>query len=939
MRESVFLLGLIFSSMVGAGTVTNSAYIHDLEGLLNSVESRDPSRPQLTLKLADALFNEAITVSTQNPGDGQLTPMRRRAVNLYKESLSGIDGQFPIPSGQVNAKIRFQLARLYADLGEMDTALKIWQELAAQDSTPDLQRESLLRLAENLENHSSKQDLKRAEEYYDKALSLCTNQDVCSYTHYRLSWVYQRQGRLQDAVTEIEKSLLDSKGQVREEALRDMMTFTGGLGDDGADSLSKIEKLSAKLKRPKLVEDLSDAYFAQGNRKAGVYVLAALNRKTPSLKATIRLLEEDYGFRDWGKFEAGLDSARDLATKGASVATDVESEKVLRRLTVQLDGERASQPKVAEAFKRTVSLYMLLYPSSPQRAQMIDGWLAAETDADAKIKLLKIWIGEEEAAKRDKEAVRLREIRASLAQKVENYPVVAEEMSVLKTKMEGSQKRVMSYQLAFAQYKNKDFAAALPEFMELATVGAESLAPDKWAIQSQHLALDILASKKDYQGVIAQAQKWTKDSRYNGWLATIRDFRQELTDIRKIEISSEFEWATVMGETAAALAIFNKDCQSDVLVPQSCNNAQVLAVKLADQKTLIEVLQKLGKKDELAAELEASAEFAQAAQMLEAKIKEKSAATRDYLKVALLFELGGSTINRDRILHALVIKLQTAKTLGEEEDLFLQTLKDSQLIDAGTLKLAWKKENREILMNQLVVEGKAPAEIQKQLINSCSDSGAGWEKLALAELRRLDSKQSAIHFAGKSSEMKFKMRVAAMKTLMDKGNCYLQSTTAQQRVIFATLLGRAQAALADEIKAAPIPEGVDEEGRASLLKALAEMAQPFSDKAAEFEKLVAAQLEKVEDVAFREDLKVKLAAGGEKIYEAAIVPPTTPAAVRAVTSEPSDLAQKAIEDLHHNPNQRSSLTQLKTFYESAGNTRLAAYFQGRLLQLGEEVKR
>src|ERR1700686_3996572 len=53
---------LAMSLSAWAGPSANSAYIHDVEGLLNSVESRDPSRPQLTLKLADALFNEALAL-------------------------------------------------------------------------------------------------------------------------------------------------------------------------------------------------------------------------------------------------------------------------------------------------------------------------------------------------------------------------------------------------------------------------------------------------------------------------------------------------------------------------------------------------------------------------------------------------------------------------------------------------------------------------------------------------------------------------------------------------------------------------------------------------------------------------------------------------------------------------------------------------------------
>src|SRR6185312_16109599 len=111
------------------------------------------------------------------------------------------------------------------------------------------------------------------------------------------------------------------------------------------------------------------------------------------------------------------------------------------------------------------------------------------------------------------------------------------------------------------------------------------------------------------------------------------------------------------------------NCFAGQFLPQSCANAQVLAVKLGDQKTLMDVLKQLGKKDELAAELEASGEFTEAAQMLEKKLKDKDTTTRDYLKVSLLYELGNGKTNRDRILHMMIAKLAAQKSLGAEEDL------------------------------------------------------------------------------------------------------------------------------------------------------------------------------------------------------------------------------------------------------------------------------
>ena len=207
----------------------------------------------------------------------------------------------------------------------------------------------------------------------------------------------------------------------------------------------------------------------------------------------------------------------------------------------------------------------------------------------------------------------------------------------------------------------------------------------------------------------------------------------------------------------------------------------------------------------------------------------------------------------------------------------------------------------------------------------------------MSELRRLDGKQRQMHFAGNGSKKKFQGRVAALKTLLDRGNCYLQSTTPQERVIFATLLSRSEYALAEEIKSAPIPAGVDEEGQGSLKKALEEMAQPFFEKGQEFEKLAMVHLEKIENLGEREDLTEKMKAQDDRLF--ALSEPNSPhAPLKTSASVSDDVLKAATQELHQNPNQRSSLTQLKFYYESTGNTRLAAYFQGRLLQLGEESK-
>ncbi len=932
-------LRLAFTSLllpVVALATNSTAYIHDVEELLGSLESKDATRLPLTMKLADAYFNEALTLSAQSGEAKKIDQDRKKAILLYKESLSGLNGAFHAPAGTSANKIQFQLARLYADTGSAAAAEELYSKLSRQEALPDIQRESLLRLAEILESRSAHKDLQSAKLDYQKALELCSSQDVCSYCHYRLAWVNQRLSQDKEAIKEMELSLWDSKGHVREESLRDLVNFLGSQNDDGKESLGKVEKLASKLARPELVSDLSDSYLAQGHRAAGTYVLSFANSKRPNLKATLRLMEEYYGFRDWTKFEASLDSAVQLAGQGTH-SDDVESEKILRRLTVQLDGERVTQPQRSAQFKSTVMLYLQLYPNNAERTHMVDGWIAAEKDENLKLAQLKIWIDQDQQFNLSQEVLRLHRLRAALAQKAQNHPVVIEEMTALaSTTTKESEKREVQYQIAYAEYQSKNYSQALPQFRQLATLSAKT-SPDQWAVQSQHLALDILAQNKDYSAVLAQVRTWTQNPGFSSWMKTSA-FAKELGELKTIETSAEFEQASQQSQGDAvakklALSTFLADCEQKVLAPKSCLNAQVVAEKLGDEAALIRILAAQGKKEELATEFEASGDFSQAAELLEKNGGGKMLPVRTSLKIALLYELGGNLPQRNRILRGMLAGFKSAKNLGAEEDLILQTLKDSDLLTAKELSLPWKAENHSHLL-EYIAERNPDAHLDSKLLAIRNDLGPAWEKAAAQELTRLDEQQKKIHFLGGSSKKKFENRVQALNALVKRGDGLMESSTPAFRASTATLIARSQNALAEEIKASPLPEGIDEAGKASLLTALGDMALPFATQAVKFTELATEQLAKVSDADERQSLSARLESKDSPFMSHDLASPA-----KKVVAENSSILKIATQELHQNPNSPNSLQQLKQHYEAMDNRRLAAYFQGRLQQLSEGVKK
>jgi hypothetical protein len=70
-------------------------------------------------------------------------------------------------------------------------------------------------------------DSAKAIVYYRQVLNLCEGTDSCSYTHYRMAWIERNQEHVAVAIEEMKQALWDSKGQIREESLRDLIAFMG----------------------------------------------------------------------------------------------------------------------------------------------------------------------------------------------------------------------------------------------------------------------------------------------------------------------------------------------------------------------------------------------------------------------------------------------------------------------------------------------------------------------------------------------------------------------------------------------------------------------------------------------------------------------------------------------------------------------------------------
>lgn len=906
-------LSLVQASFVSVSARAGSGLIYEVEQLRNSLSVRDPSRSALTLRLADLVFNETVELGRNPaPTDSQVSLLEKRrkdAIALYREILTGLGGMFPKASGSQKTKVEFQLARLYSDQGDLATAHTFWVPLSEQTQLIEIQREATLRLAERSENAGQ---FKESENYYDRVLQLCQGTDICSFAHYRKGWIYYRQNLMVSAKSEMKLALFDSRGKARDESVRDYVLFNGKSEPD-AQSLNAIliefDALSEKLVNPSLLNELADSFYAAGNKNAGTYILAEANRKRPEIKHQARLLEEYYGQRNWEEFRNLLSKTIAAAQPIADMKqiASIEAEKILRRLTVQFDGERITQPVALDDFKTLVFLYLKLIPFNEHRVKMQDGWLAAETNLEVKMNQLSAWTLEE---KSKESGSRLREIRATLAQKASRLEIVIEEMKVL-VEMYPEQRK-FRYHLARALYELKHYDLALPYFQQLAQpVKGQLLGDALFAVESEHQALDILGRQKKFTDVVTQSLQWTHSENLGS------KARAEKPELLKIAQSAQFEWAVSQGETQAALDQFKKFCverpseqsKESSFAEKSCENAKILSVKLKDQSALLSVLSQQGPTIEYASELEAAGYFKSAAEMRDKLIQlgKQSDSIGFSLKTAVFFELDNDFASRDRILKRVAQQAFKAKHI-ESEDLLFASLLDAKLMKTEHIKAPWTETHRLRIAALMEEQGQGTSGTRAILLSSLQSAGSAWAKYVTLETDRLNADQAKISIHGKNGQRRFEQRLIALKKLASWVDRYASGSDFTTRIRLLDAVSSAHQKLAEEVLSSPLPEGLAPEAVAQIQASLKELANPISEKAAAYKQMLAEQKEKsIQD----DSLKLQ--------QSAAVSSPLELSAGRAALAK--------------DPSDRLALSKIHTYYINKKQSRLAAYFQGRILGL------
>ncbi len=925
----IFTLAMLFSTKVMANTT--EYLIQEMEELRNSLEVDDPARIDLTLRLADLYFDASIKEGEKSSEEAMMES-RRKALALYEQSLRG-DKTIAPATGLTRIKIEFQMARLLSRLGQNERAEPYYLSVESSELSPSKMKEQAsLALAEWYEEDAK---YPKAVVFYDKAIKLCDVRTACNYAHYRKAWLYFKDTKLTLAISEMKASLWTTDTEVREASLQDLMLFLSNSETNGEAELSYIKGLADKLDRPELVANLVEAFYVAGNRRAGGHLLAYLNEQSPSLYYQVRLLEEYYGFRNWDQVEHYLKEleSRSSADIPAKKEHADEVNKILRRYLVQVDSEAEVIPELNPFLKRSIDVYLTIYPNDDLRKKLQQGWLKAESDEVKKVARLGKWIAEDEALGVDpKEIRKLRQTRLSMAQKLKDTDVViAESLAIAKVLKGTPEAAEFEYVAAREYYGKKDFASALPLFKGIIDGAVESKNFTNWAILSQNLTLDIYNNQKNFQGIIDQVALWKSASAG----VDNKEIAKENSNMDKIQVEARFEQAAKMTDSPESLLAFFNFCFDGVFADKSCPNAKVLAVKFADQDKLVKLLEKEGDEKALMVEYERMGRFTDAAKLHEklvlAPLKGKLE-YEVYLKIALLYELDQKFSERNRILSAMIEKMKREKSIPSElEGAVFLTLDEAGLIDMKSLFLPWSTARKLSLATRLELDNPSQT-TQKVILAQEKSVGPVWSKLVLSKVEEEFKKVGSMKFYGRNSQRLFKRRTQAIDRFVTVAKENLEGADLETRVYLLDMLEKTYAKMTEDILATPLPPDLDDETMAQVQIQLQTLAAPFESVRADYEELLTKQLdgytpeEATERARIEGNIKVADGSYAQFIKEAQVT-------TAAVINTPFEGVETSQTKLLANSADLGALTELKNYFDTKQMARLSAYYNDRIESL------
>ena len=256
-------------------------------------------------------------------------------------------------------------------------------------------------------------------------------------------------------------------------------------------------------------------------------------------------------------------------------------------------------------------------------------------------------------------------------------------------------------------------------------------------------------------------------------------------------------------------------------------------------------------------------------------------------------------------------------------------LEDANLLDEKALGVPWSINFKLKLASQLQME-KPSALAQKALISLKEGSGPVWSKAVLGQLEEDFNKTNKIKFYGTRSQILFKQRTAAIDKFAATAKPMLDNADLETRAYILLMLKMSYKTMANEILNTPIPDGLDQKTLAAVTTQISTMADPFDKVNEDYDKLLTEQLAAMTDAALKESVSKNIASGKNFSSFIKIPEGTVKVAHKDIAAIDYHAANEIRKKLLTDPEDKKTLVSLKEFYAKNENSRLAAYYSGRI---------
>ena len=492
---------------------THNIVIEKLQFAFDGAPKKSPQRSALALRLAD-LRAERARLTQMKIEEGQEkdqcadcskpTEDRQAAIHLYEEALPVMNESIP------RGPVVLQLAHLYEMNEEYTKAKNIYQKMVLKH-WPHLTKEDIseghLALGELLYRDNKFKD---ARKEFNTALQMSKHKE--GWILYRQAWNDLNLGESRKGMNKLIQILENPKftkdATFHQDVSRDLATFMAREDEISRKQIERYVQLSPPNKAAENLQYLGKECDRLAKKQSSLNVWAIVLEKNyvagpEKIAAYSRLAQNSLDKRSYKEavhfYKKALDSWQKEGCVDQDVCQDVRGR--LRHFVTNWNKTGFAKEMLADAYQAYSAVFN-------DDAEMAHWGAVVARDSNQHRKAFELFRKAALISQNDKlrEGSLLGEIDS--AEKTNDIELKKQAYEdYLKLNPHGAKADEVRYQLAYIAYQKKDYDSASRTFKALAD---DKNAPETIRVQSADLELDILAAQKNHSALATEANHYGK---------------------------------------------------------------------------------------------------------------------------------------------------------------------------------------------------------------------------------------------------------------------------------------------------------------------------------------------------------------------------------------------------------------------------------------------